>query len=142
MEMDDTKGPVGSEAETDEAMERRDFMKEGMKLAAGAGVLGAMGLSAKPAGAAAAGTAASAQSCGPNPTVMQVTFDFHGTGQLDIRQIREHIARSGEQLSFVTSRMSEEGGWKDWPRDASGDDDLIEMRGVSYRQLPFGTGGR
>jgi len=136
--MDDKKGPRTSEAGNDEGIERRAFVEKGAKIAAGAGILGAVGMATGPAEAAEPQRA----TCGPNPSVMEVTFDFHSTGRPNLRALQEQIMRAGEQLSSVTRRMTDENGWGEWLRDTSGDFETMDMRAVSFKHIPFRTGSR
>ena len=134
--MGDKKGPRTPEAGNEEKLQRRAFVEKGVKIAAGAGILGAAGLVAKPAEAAQPGQA----TCGPSPSVMEVTFDFHSTGRPDLRALQAQIQQSGEQIAQVTGRVTEKNGWGEWLRDASGDTETMDMRAVSFKHIPFRTG--
>lgn len=120
-------------------LERRDFVAKTAALAGAAGVVGVSGL------ARSAAAAESDANCGPNPRVMTVTFDFHSTntrGRPDFREMTNQISQSGGELvSQLSRRFTDDNGWGDWLRDASGDSETMDMRRVSFKHVPFRTGG-
>lgn len=133
-ETSDRDGPAESAGAN---LERRKFVAKTAALAGAAGIVGAAGL-AKSAVAAEAG-----KSCGPNPRTMSVTFDFHstGTGAPNFRELSSQLSRSGETVLGLTRNFTEENGWGEWLRDASGDASAMDLRAIGFKHVPFRTGG-
>lgn len=119
-------------------LERRAFVAKGAALAGAAGIAAAGGLAAKTAAGAEPAAA-----CGPNPRTMNVSFDFHSTGQgarPNFRQLAQEVSQSAETVLSLTRRFTDDNGWGEWLRDASRDTQAMDLRMISFHQVPFRTG--
>jgi hypothetical protein len=110
----------------EKSVSRRSFVTKGATLAAGAIT-----------GASVVGMSDTAKAAGAqdgNCRSMEVTFHIQGFGDMNPNEIMGNFERAGELLQDAIKRCPDEGGWGDWPRDASGD---TEIRSVGFRNLPF-----
>jgi hypothetical protein len=122
---------------------RRAFVAKTAAIAGAAGVAGATGLAASAAAQRGASRGASSAACGPNPRTMTVTFDFHSTSagrSSNFQALAQKVSQSQENVLSLTRRCTDDNGWGEWLRDASGDPEAMDLRAISFRHVPFRTG--